>query len=246
MEFPSTQWTLLAQATLHGDTAAGEALGAFVANYRQPVMALLRRRGLPESRVEDLVQDFFLHLMKSSSLKRADGELGRFRSYLSGALTRFLSDDASHNGAQKRGGGIAPLSLDSGPFSSGLPSPAEADTSLFLDRDWALHLMTRALDKVAADWIQRGKSDRFAVLRTFLPGATEILSQQEAAIRLGLSDVALRAELLRLRESYRSAVRAEVAATVSSPSEVDGEMRHLFAVLQAAPENNLSQPAPVS
>jgi RNA polymerase sigma-70 factor (ECF subfamily) len=246
MEFPSTQWTLLAKATLHGDTAAGDALGAFVANYRQPVIALLRRRGLAESRVEDLVQDFFLQLMESSALRRADGSRGRFRSYLGGALTRFLADDAGHNGAQKRGGGIAPLSLDASLFESGLADPQEADSSLSLDREWALHLMTRALDAVAEEWKRRGKQDRFAVLRAFLPGSSEALTQQDAAVRLGLSDGALRAELLRLREMFRSAVRAEVAATVGSPSEVDAEMRHLFAVLQASPENNLSQPAPVS
>lgn len=246
MDFPSTHWSMLAQATLHGDTAAGEALGAFVANYRQPVMAQLRRRGLPESRVEDLVHDFFLQLMESSSLKRADGERGRFRSYLSGALTRFLADDAGYNCAQKRGGGIPPLSLDAPQDQAFVPLAPETDTTLFLDLDWALHLMTRALDAVADQWIQRGKAARFAVLRAFLPGATETLSQQEAALRLGLTDGALRAALMRLRESFRDAVRAEVATTVGSPADVDAEMQHLFSVLRAAPEKNLSQSAPVS
>lgn len=246
MEFPSTHWTVLAQATLHGDRTASEALGTFVSSYRQPVIALLRRRGLPESRVEDLVHDFFLQLMESSALTRADESRGRFRSYLGGALNRFLADDASHNGAQKRGGGLAPVSFDAGPFSAEYPDPQEADSSLSLDREWALYLMTKALDAVAQDWQQRGKAARFAVLRAFLPGATEILSQQDAARRLGLSDGALRAELLRLRETFRGAVRAGVAATVSSPAEVDGEMQHLFAVLKASAEKNLSQTAPLS
>src|SRR5436190_23444592 len=72
MEFPTTHWTMLAQATLHGDTSAGKALEEFVLSYRAPVLALLRRRGVPDVHVEDLTQEFFLQLMKNSSLKRAD------------------------------------------------------------------------------------------------------------------------------------------------------------------------------
>src|SRR6187402_1710593 len=118
MEFPTTHWTQLAQATLNGDTAASEALGQFFLNYRAPVVASLHRRGLPEARVEDMAQDFFLQLMKRSALKRADRDMGRFRAYLSGALTKFLADDVDRNHTQKRGGGIAPVSLDAGDSSA--------------------------------------------------------------------------------------------------------------------------------
>jgi len=36
-----------------------------------------------------------------------------------------------------------------------------------------------------------------------------------------------------LRQRYRELVRAEVANTVSSPTEVEQEMRHLYAALNA-------------
>jgi RNA polymerase sigma-70 factor (ECF subfamily) len=35
----------------------------------------------------------------------------------------------------------------------------------------------------------------------------------------------------RLRQRYRELVRQEVAQTVSSPTELEEEMRHLFALL---------------
>ena len=35
----------------------------------------------------------------------------------------------------------------------------------------------------------------------------------------------------RLRVRYRQLLRAEVANTVATPNEVDGELRHLMAVL---------------
>lgn len=244
MDFPATHWTMLAQAALSGDTAAGKALEEFCLNYRGPVMTLLRRRGLPEARVEDLVQDFFLQLMKNSSLQRADRETGRFRTWLSGALTKFLADDVKRNHAAKRGGGAAPLSLDAEDALTVRLAADDSGAGLHLDREWALHLMTRALDTAAREWSRGEKAARFAVLRAFLPGATESLTQQEAAARLGLSDTALRSELQRLREAFRNAVRHEVAATVRSPAEVDGELQHLLAVLRASPplsENSLPQ-----
>ena len=244
MEFPTTHWTMLAQATLHGDTSAGKALEEFVLSYRAPVLALLRRRGVPDVHVEDLTQEFFLQLMKNSSLKRADRELGRFRTYLSGALTKFLADDVRRNHAVKRGGGEAVLSIDAADAPEADLAAADSAADLQLDREWALHLFTRSLDSVAREWSRGERANRFSVLRAFLPGTTEIITQQEAANRLGVSDTAFRSDLARLREAFRQAVRNEVSATVSSPAEVDGELRHLLAVLQTVPpvsENSLPQ-----
>ena len=244
MEFPNTHWTALAQASLHGGAAAGKALESFCEQYRPLIINVLRSRGLPPDRLEDLAHDFLLQLMQSSALKRADPRRGRFRSFLLGALSHFLADDAARRHAAKRGGGAAPLRLDA---ADAAPSPVPAedvDAALALDREWALHLFARAIDRVRQQWRGPEKGMRFATLRAFLPGAPELLSQQEAARRLGLSDEALRKELQRLRDSLRAAIRAEVAATVAAEEEVDGEMRHLMNVLQSAPASAiiLSQP----
>ena len=37
----------------------------------------------------------------------------------------------------------------------------------------------------------------------------------------------------RLRRQYRRLLRAEIAQTVASPEEIDGEIRHLFAALES-------------
>ena len=233
MELPTTCWTLLAQATLNGDTAAGEALEQFCRHYRAPVLQLLRRRGIPEARVEDMAHDFFLQLMKASSLKRADPALGRFRQFLGGALSRFLADNVHYHNAKKRGAGALHVSFDAGDgLSSSVASP-ESHSALLIDQEWALMILGRALDAVASAWEAAGKTSRFAVLRTFLPGALEIISQEDAAARLELSGTALRTELHRLRKEFRQSLRTEVAATVASPNEVDEELSYLREVLTA-------------
>jgi RNA polymerase sigma-70 factor (ECF subfamily) len=53
----------------------------------------------------------------------------------------------------------------------------------------------------------------------------------DIAARLGIAETAARVAVHRLRKRYRQLIRAEVASTVSSPEDVDSEMRHLFEVL---------------
>lgn len=231
---------MLAEATLHGDASAQDSLESFCRLYRPPVMAFMRKRGVLESRVEDLAQDFFLQLMESSALKRADRGAGRFRSFICGALVKFLADDADRNRAQKRGGGVSPLSMDADSGIAGNVLADESEAAYVLDREWALHLVARALERVRQRWESLEKPERFMVLRAFLPGAMEIISQSEAAARLGLTDVAFRSELRRLREFFRAAVRAEIESTVA-PGDVADEMRHLMKVFQSHPPSRAAE-----
>lgn len=241
MDFPSTHWTLLAQATLNGDTNANQALDSFCQRYREPVLKFLRWKGIVEHRVEDMAHDFFLELMQHSSLKRANPTSGRFRNFLCGALGNFLSNDVRRNQTKKRGGGNEIVSLDAESQLGMELSSGQGDAESVLDREWAIHLITRSLERISQEWQSSHKAARYAVLRAFLPGATEAISQADAAVRLGMSDVAFRTELRRLRENFRAAVREEVAATVSSPLETDDEMRHLLKVLQTCPQDFLQQ-----
>jgi DNA-directed RNA polymerase specialized sigma24 family protein len=232
MNLPSTHWTMLAQATLHGDTSAGQALATFCQRYREPIMAMIRSRGMIESRLEDLTHDFLLQLMRNSSLRRVDPAKGRFRQFLHGALTNFLSDDAQKTAALKRGGGVLVLSLDAADgLVDRLSTPLFDETAM--DREWALHLMSQAVQRVALDWNTPTKAARFEVLRQFLPGMMDAIPHEEAARRMGLSATGFRTELSRLRVAFRVAVRAEIAATVDGPEQIEEELSYLLTVLRA-------------
>jgi len=58
-------------------------------------------------------------------------------------------------------------------------------------------------------------------------------NQDEVAKKLGTQVENLRVWLSRLRQRYRSALRAEVASTVSDPADVDDELHYVFRVLSA-------------
>ena len=51
------------------------------------------------------------------------------------------------------------------------------------------------------------------------------------AASLGMTEGAVKTAVCRLRQRYRERLRQEVGHTVSSPAEVEEEVRHLFRVL---------------
>ena len=234
MNFPTTQWSLLARATLNDEPAGRQALGEFHRKYRKPVVAFLHRRGLPPHDAEDMAQGFFVHLMEKATLRRADATRGRFRSFLLGALVRHLAQVREQGDAAKRGGGIPPLSLET--MVDGIAEPAVAPAELLAyDRDWAMELLQRTLEGVAAEFRQRGREGDFAVLRAYLPGSMPpVPTYEESAARLGLGLGAFKTEVHRLRARVRELLRREIATTVSSPEEIDDEVAYLGRVLQSA------------
>jgi RNA polymerase sigma-70 factor (ECF subfamily) len=235
MEFPSTHWSQLAIATLQGESEAEAALATFYRRYREPVMNFIRRRGIEPGRAEDLAQDFFLHLIAKSTLKRADAARGRFRTFLLGALVRFLGDVRDREQAAKRGGGTPPVSLDA--VDSGWAMPTvEPATAAEFDREWALQILALALQRLEAEYAARAKAAEFAVLRAYVPGGLAPLAYEEAAGRLGLNLGTLKTEVHRLRQRFRGCLREELARTVTSPGEIDAEIAYLGRVLQSAGE----------
>ena len=72
----------------------------------------------------------------------------------------------------------------------------------------------------------------FEKLQSFLPGDYEKRAYNEAASKLGVTEDALRVELHRLRATYRNLLRTEIVHTVSTPAEIDEELRHLIDVMQ--------------
>jgi RNA polymerase sigma factor (sigma-70 family) len=226
MYFPTTQWTLLAQATLSGESVGRQALEDLCHRYWSPLYQFIRARGYNEAEAKDLTQEFLLHLVEHSTLQKADPSRGKFRSFLCGALVRFLADAYDKRRAQKRGGGAPHLELDSAAEELGAISTPD---ELVFDREWALVILENALETVARDF--KGAENQFAVLRQFLPGSIAVPSYDQAATQIGLNLPALKSELHRLRQRFKAAVREQVAATVSAPHEIDQEMNHLQTVL---------------
>ena len=99
------------------------------------------------------------------------------------------------------------------------------------ERNWALTLLDEVLKHVREDFQSEGKLDLFEALKSTLTGEKNAQPYSEIAAKLGMREGAVKVAVHRLRHRYRDALRAEIAATVANPEEVDEELRHLFAAL---------------
>ena len=112
-----------------------------------------------------------------------------------------------------------------------IPDPAGPAPDAVFDGQWAHALIKRTIDALAAESVAAGKGTQFDVLKPWLLGEVESLSQVEAARRLGVSEGAVKVSIHRLRKRFREILKAEIAQTVSDKSLVQEELRYLVEVL---------------
>jgi RNA polymerase sigma-70 factor (ECF subfamily) len=224
-------------ARAQGDAPeARDALGELCEAYWTPVFRFLRREGRNEDDSRELAQEFFARLLSTGGgVDQADPTKGRFRSYLLGALKHFLAERKRNAGRQKRGGDAVVESIESGGTSTS-PGMQIADLDggvpdSWFDREWALAIMDRGLTTVQSAFESSGKEKQFDVLKPWLIGEAEALSQSDAAAMLGMTSGAIKVAIHRLRKQFSDAVRNEIAQTVDSPDEIGEELRYLIEVL---------------
>jgi len=232
--FTTTHWSLVLNASAEDSLLATEALGRLCEIYWRPVNTFIRSRFPPSVEPEDLTQQFFARFLEKKFYRLADRERGRFRSFLLVAVKNFLLNELERMSAQKRGGGKAPLSIDETLPDEDTPRIEIADERTAergYELNWALTLLARSRDKLAAEYRADGKADRFEILEQLLPGEESGLTYAEVAKRLGLAEGTIKSDMHRLKARYRELLRVEVAHTVATPAEIDDELRHLLTVV---------------
>jgi RNA polymerase sigma-70 factor (ECF subfamily) len=132
----------------------------------------------------------------------------------------------------KRGGQFQFLSLDA-QSSEGhyVADPgAHLKPEVLFDKQWALTVIERVMDRLRAEYATIGKGDLFEDLKTFL-AAKKATPHADLAIKHGITASAIGVAIHRLRQQYAALLREEIAATVNDPSEIDDEIRCLIAAL---------------
>lgn len=228
--FATTHWTVVLAAGQRHTPQSDHALEALCRTYWFPLYAYVRRRGHAKADAEDLVQAFFARFLAKNYLAGLSEERGRFRAFLLAALKNFLVNEWKHANRQKRGGGETALSLDWETADTRFqvaaqnePSPDQA-----FDREWALALLSKVIEKLQAECVAEGKAQLFEQLKVFLAAGKSETAQSEVATALGMEEGAVRVAVHRLRKRYRQLLRDEIANTLSDPAMVDEEMRALF------------------
>ena len=232
--FTTTQWSVVLEA--QGESpAAHEALGKLCQIYWRPILAFLRRQGVRPDEAEDLTQGFFAQLLERKSFDAVRKEKGRLRSFLLGALKYFVADEQRRAMAIKRGKGQRIISLEELRTDEGMEmGPVDAMTAeMIYERRWALTVLERVLSRLKEEYCAADKSTLFDSLKQLLPDEPGSPSQAEVAMRLGMTENAVRQAFHRFRQRYQSLLREEIANTVATPGDIEDELRHLIAVLEA-------------
>jgi RNA polymerase sigma-70 factor (ECF subfamily) len=232
--FATTHWTVVLQAGQERSPKAAEAMAKLCYTYWYPLYAYVRRKGYSAPDAQDLTQEFFARLLARNYLVDADRRKGRFRSYLLGSLEHFLGREWRRAHAEKRGGGQQVFSLDEMDAESRylLEPVDELDPATIFDRRWATTLLELAMKRLGAECKAEGKEGLFEKTKELLSGSSAGASYAEVALALDTTEGALKVAVHRLRRRYGELVREEIAHTVASPNEIDGELQDLFAALR--------------
>jgi RNA polymerase sigma factor (sigma-70 family) len=228
--FTTTKWTLVIQAMQKGDEkAAGDALEEFCKQYRGAIYGFIRRRGYGHERTEDLVHEFFQSKLlqkwseRSSFVHRARRDAGKFRSFLSHVVIRFLQDKSRSEAAVTAGGQAEHVSTESMEESGHtLPGEAEAEYARDFDLQYARAVIDMAVHNL------KHANHHLAVLM----GRK---THSEVAQELRISEDTFRVNHHRFRRRFGEAIREVVKGAVGEDeNEVNEELRYLMSLFEKA------------
>lgn len=141
--FHTTVWEVVHAA----GSQDSDAISQIAEEYRTPILAFIRSRGIDGAQAEDLCHDVFVRLLAGGVLAKADADKGRFRTLLCTVTIRVIQDWSR----RKR-------EVPSSELDPAAPLPA-------FDRLWVLHLVERAFQQLKAT-----SPKSYDVLRSHLRG----------------------------------------------------------------------------
>jgi RNA polymerase sigma-70 factor (ECF subfamily) len=235
MGFHTTHWTVVLEARHQGGPTAGAALESLCVTYWYPLYAFIRRQGASPHEAEDLTQEFFHRFLERNGLASVQPSAGKFRSFLLACLKNFLTNERERAHAQRRGGGRPLLTLNAEEAETRYClEPADLLTpEKAFERRWAFAVIERTIKELSREYAGEEKRALFEQLEGFLPGGQGATSRADLAARRGVTVGAIDVAIHRLRQRFGALLREQVARTVSSEHEVEGELRYLISVLSA-------------
>jgi RNA polymerase sigma-70 factor (ECF subfamily) len=232
--FVTTHWSVVLAA--QGESAAAEeALEKLCRTYWWPLYGFVRRQGYTPEEAQDLTQGFFAMLLERRDLDSVRREKGRLRSYLLASLKNFLGKAHRRAMTVKRGEGRPLVSLEEllERERADLEPADMLSADRIYERRWALTLLEQVLARLGEEYRVAGGAPLFEQLKQMLTDEPDRPSQANVACEMGMTENAVKQALYRLRQRYRLLLREEIAQTVAVPGDVEDELRHFIAVLQA-------------
>ncbi len=228
--FPTTRWSRLVGDPAEDRAARSAAIQGLAELYWKPVYAYLQQRWrLPVDEAADVTQAFFLWVIESDLLDRADPRRGRFRGWLKVTLKHFLFDRQRTANRQKRGGGHTIVSLQNASERAfDIPDDSRRTPDELLDTVWRAEVLQHAVRRLEAELTDEGKERTFSIFRDYFLGSEGELDYARLALRYGCKSSDVSNALMAAKKHYRTVLRRVISETVGNEDELRDEMIWFF------------------
>lgn len=233
MEFNTTRWSVVVASADKDEEVSRQALEELSKTYWLPLYLYVRSRGLSRQDAEDITQAFFAHFLCAQGFSRARAERGSFRGFLLKSVKNYLIDEWRRNEAVKRGHGWKAVPLDFDRAEGLMPDVVDTGRTPEQNYDycWGRTIMARALNRVRAVYLEKGRDELFDELRCHLEASERGHSYAESAQRLEMSESAVKVAVHRLRKHYRAALDNEMRDTLVVDHDLETEKQHLIGIV---------------
>jgi RNA polymerase sigma factor (sigma-70 family) len=232
--FATTHWSMVLEA--RGESpAAEEALEKLCRIYWRPLYGFVRREGVGPEEAKDLTQGFFALILERKDFQSVRQEKGRLRSFLLASLKHFMANERRDARTIKRGAGrmLIPFDEIASDDATEFDRSDTLSADLLYDRRWAFTVLDRVFVRLREESQRSANAVLIERLNQLLSDEPDRPSQGEIAREFGMTENAVKQAFHRLRQRYRQLLREEVAQTVATPAEIEGELRHLIVALRS-------------
>lgn len=225
--FPHTSWTVLQGCRQADEAMRNSSLDRLIGLYWKPVYWTIRRTwARTDEDAKDLTQEFFTAVvLESSFIDRASPILGSFRSFLKGAVRKFVLQAFRDDHALKRGGGATIASLDRAGVES---EPTSATPDEVFDQAWENAVLERALQTLEERLSSTGRELHWKLFQTYDLIPDPEASYESLARAFGITAETVKESLKRTRKELLSIAREILRDGVDSPEDLDRDLRTLF------------------
>jgi RNA polymerase sigma factor (sigma-70 family) len=228
LQFPSTSWSLLANAGRSGESA--DAVTEFAERYYAAVRAFIRAIAGNSADADDLTQRFFERVVLSGRLfAHADRGRGAFRPYLKQAIRNFLIDERRRE-ARTINADVRPDGVENGWNAISGESARGPDEDLL--RAWAQSLVSMGVARLEALCEANDQQQHFQLfVRRYLADPDHPPTWGEVGEPFGLDEKNARSRAETAVRHFRGLLRDLIATDVGADGNIDRELQAVIGLL---------------
>ena len=201
-------------------------------SYWKPVYLYIRIGwSKTNEEAKDLTQSFFMWMMETDFVTRADPNRGRFRAFLRVSLERFLSMDARKRRSLQRGGDrkFFSISMPDDEFPEAyLQESKSAPPDRILDELWKDDLIRRATEILESRLRQENKEQYFQIFQEYFLQESNPTEYKRLAEKYAVTPSDVSNYLRHAKARFRMIITDLVSETVESASDLQSELEILF------------------